>query len=100
MIEIGSQRDEIGDGGEAVVVDVAIAPGGALVEVGGEVDEVGDGDGFVEVEVADKRVEDEDGAGRQAGFAEEFATDWIEILNSAEAAVGNSRRTEKATGSN
>src|SRR5882672_2097811 len=59
---MAGQVDEIADGGEVVVIQIAGGPDAAGVEVGREVDEVADADLIVEIQVADEGGADEDGA--------------------------------------
>src|SRR5258705_12845955 len=42
LVEVGVQRNEVGDGHLAIIVDIAFLPGAGLVEMRGELDEVGD----------------------------------------------------------
>ena len=50
LVEVGREIDEIGDGGEVVVIEIAGGPGSWLIEVGGEVDAVGATESAVDVE--------------------------------------------------
>src|SRR5205085_4402191 len=54
--------DEIADGGDVVVIQIAAGPDAGRVEVGGEIDEVADAHVVVEVQVADQRGADDDRA--------------------------------------
>jgi len=59
--EVSGQVDEVGNGDNLIVVDIALTPAAALIEVRGKVDEVADADGLVKVEIANDGVGDDDG---------------------------------------
>src|SRR5882672_2031076 len=77
--EVGREVDEIGDGDAAVVINIALLPGGIRrAEMGCQLDEVGDGDDAVEIQIADAGGTDEQG--------------WIAV------GVGNGREAEGRVG--
>src|SRR5207237_9853013 len=53
LIEVTCEGDEVGDGGDVIVVEIAGGPHTGLIEFGGEGNEVGDGNIVIQIEIAD-----------------------------------------------
>ena len=53
LVEVTCQRDEVSDGGDVIVVEIAGGPYAGLIEIAGEGNEVGDGNTVIQIEIAD-----------------------------------------------